>query len=148
MAPAIPPAELPACCGGSMSSTTDNLSLFRFVIDQSPDAIIFADQQGVIRIWNSAAADLFGYSVLEAVGLTLDIIVPEDLRHAHWAGFRAAVASGHTKNGGGAMKTRATHKNGQKLYVSLAFAVVKDSDDKVLGAMATAREFIAAQQAP
>src|SRR5499425_3211980 len=116
MAPAIPPTELPACCGGSMSSTTDNLSLFRFVIDQSPDAIIFADQQGVIRIWNNAAADLFGYLPEEAVGRTLDIIVPEHLRHAHWEGFGKAVASGHTKHGAGAMKTRATHKAGHKLY--------------------------------
>jgi PAS domain S-box-containing protein len=126
-----------------MSSTTDNLSLFRFVIEQAPDAIIFADQQGVIRIWNNAAADLFGYLAEEAVGQTLDIIVPADLRQAHWAGFRTAVASGHTKHGRGAMKTRATHKTGQKQYVSLAFAVVKDRDGKVLGAMATAREFIA-----
>jgi PAS domain S-box-containing protein len=126
-----------------MSSTTDSLSLFGLVIDQAPDALIFADQQGVIRIWNNAAADLFGYLPEEAVGRTLDIIVPEDLRHAHWAGFRAAVASGHTKHGREAMKTRATHKNGQKQYVSLAFSVVKDHDNKVLGAMATAREFIA-----
>jgi PAS domain S-box-containing protein len=126
-----------------LNSTTDNLSLLRFVIDQAPDAIIFADQQGVIRIWNNAAADLFGYLPEEAVGQTLNIIVPEDLRHAHWAGFGTAVASGHTKHGRGAMKTRATHKTGQKLYVSLAFSVVKDRDDKVLGAMATAREFIA-----
>ena len=131
-----------------MSSTTDNLSLFGFMIDQAPDAIIFADQQGVIRIWNNAAANLFGYLREEAVGRTLDIIVPEDLRHAHWNGFHTAVASGRTKNSGRAMKTRATHKGGQKLYVSLAFAVVKDRDGKVLGAMATAREFIAAQQAP
>ena len=113
------------------------------MIDQAPDAIIFADQQGVIRIWNNAAANLFGYSPEKAVGRTLDIIVPEDLRHAHWDGFHTAVASGHTKNSGRAMKTRATHKTGQKLYVSLAFSVVKDRDDKVLGAMATARKFIA-----
>jgi PAS domain S-box-containing protein len=125
-----------------MSSTTDNPSLFQFLIEQAPDAIIFADQQGVIRIWNNSAADLFGYLPEEAVGRTLDIIVPEDLRPAHWAGFHAAVASGHTKHGKGAMKTRATHKTGQKQYVSLAFAVVKDGNDKVLGAMATAREFI------
>src|SRR5262249_33209713 len=129
--------------GSTMSSTTDSLTLFRFVIDQAPDAIIFADQQGVIRIWNSAAANLFGYLPEEAVGRTLDIIVPEDLRHAHWNGFHTAMASGHTKASGRAMKTRATHKGGQKLYVSLAFSVVKDLDDKVLGAMATAREFIA-----
>jgi PAS domain S-box-containing protein len=113
------------------------------VIDQAPDAIIFADQQGVIRIWNNAAANLFGYSPEEAVDRRLDIIVPEELRHAHRDGFHTAVASGHTTHSGRATKTRATHKTGQKVYVSLAFLVVKDSNDKVLGAMATAREFIA-----
>jgi PAS domain S-box-containing protein len=113
------------------------------LIDQAPDAIIFADKQGVIRIWNNAAANLFGYLPDEAVGRTLDLIVPEDLRHAHWNGFRTAMASGHTKSSGRAMKTRAHHKTGQKQYVSLAFSVVKDSNDIVLGAMATAREFIA-----
>ena len=62
-------------------------------------------------------------------------------RHAHWEGFGKAVASGHTTHGTGAMKTRATPKAGQKLYVSLAFAVVKDREGKVIGAMATARPF-------
>jgi hypothetical protein len=51
------------------------------------------------------------------------------------------VASGHTKHGTGAKKTRATHKDGHKLYVGLAFAAVKDREGKVIGAMATARPF-------
>ena len=126
-----------------VSSTANNPNLFRLVVDQGPDAIIFADQQGVIRIWNNAAADLFGYLSEEAVGQTLNIIIPDHLRHAHWEGFRGAVASGHTKHGRQALKTRATHKTGQKLYVSLAFSVVKDREGNVLGAMATAREFTA-----
>ena len=124
-----------------MLSSADSLDLFRLVVEQAPDGIIFADREGVIQIWNSAAAELFGDVPEEAVGRSLDIIVPEHLRHAHWEGFGNAVASGHTKHGTGAMKTRATHKAGKKLYVSLAFAVVKDRDGKVIGAMATARPF-------
>ena len=124
-----------------MLSSADSLDLFRLVVEQAPDGIIFADREGVIQIWNSAAAELFGYLPEEAVGRPLDIIIPEHLRHAHWEGFGKAVASGHTKHGTGAMKTRAAHKAGQKLYVSLAFAVVKDRDGKVIGAMATARPF-------
>src|ERR1051326_6363824 len=120
----------------------NDLNLFRFVVEQAPDAIIFADPQGVIRMWNSAATDLFGYLPEEAVGQPLDIIIPEHLRHAHWEGFRKAVASGHTKYGGRDIQTRGTHKGGQKLYVKLAFSVVHDRDSKVLGAMATARESI------
>jgi PAS domain S-box-containing protein len=125
-----------------VSSSTDNLDLFRLVVEEAPDGIIFADREGVIQVWNNAAADLFGYLPEEAVGRTLDIIIPEHLRRAHWEGFSMAVASGHTRHGRRALKTRATHKAGHKLYVSLAFSVVKDREGKVIGAMATAREFI------
>jgi PAS domain S-box-containing protein len=124
-----------------MLSSAGSLGLFRLVVEQAPDGIIFADREGVIQIWNSAAAELFGYLPEEAVGRTLDIIVPEHLRHAHWEGFGKAVAFGHTKHGTSAKKTRATHKAGLKLYVCLAFSVVKDREGKVIGAMATARPF-------
>src|SRR5262245_56939374 len=130
------------CRGGStMLFSTNNLDLFRLVVEQAPDGIIFADREGVIQIWNSAAAELFGYLPEEAVGRRLDIIIPKHLRRAHWEGFGKAVASGHRKHGTRAVKTRATHKAGHKLYVSLAFSVVKDREGKVIGAMATARPF-------
>jgi PAS domain S-box-containing protein len=90
-----------------MSSSTNNLDLFRLVVEQAPDGIIFADREGVVQVWNNAAADLFGYLPEEAIGRTLDIIIPEHLRHAHWEGFGKAVASGHTKHGRRALKTRA-----------------------------------------
>ena len=124
-----------------MLSSADSIDLFRLVVERAPDGIIFADREGVIQIWNSAAAELFGYLPADAVGRRLDIIIPEHLRHAHWDGFGKAVASGHTKHGTGAMKTRATHQAGHKLYVSLAFSVVKDREGQVIGAMATARPF-------
>ena len=112
-------------------SNAEDLEVFRLVVDQGPDGVIFADRQGVIQIWNNAAVDLFGYLPKEAIGRSLDIIIPEHLRHAHWESFGKAVASGHTKHGRRALKTRATHKAGQKLYVSLAFSVVKDREGKV-----------------
>jgi PAS domain S-box-containing protein len=124
-----------------MLSSANSLDLFRLVVEQAPDGILFADREGVIQIWNSTAAELFGYLPEEAVGRCLDLIIPEHLRHAHWEGFGKAVASGHTKHGTRAMKTRATPKAGQKLYVSLAFSIVKDRDGTVVGAMATARPF-------
>src|SRR5262245_53167648 len=124
-----------------MLSSADSLDLFRLVVERAPDGIIFADREGVIQIWNSTAAELFGYLPEEAVGRALDIIIPEHLRHAHWEGFGKAVASGHTKHGPRAVKTRAIHKSGHKLYVSLAFSVVMDREGKVIGAMATARPF-------
>src|SRR5262249_6246369 len=89
-----------------MLSSADSLDLFRLVVEQASDGIIFADREGVIQIWNRGAAELFGYLPQEAVGRPLDIIVPEHLRHAHWEGFGKAVASGHTRHGTGALKTR------------------------------------------
>jgi PAS domain S-box-containing protein len=126
----------------SVSSSDSTLEVFRLMVDQAPDAVIFADRQGTIQVWNKAATDLFGYSPNEVIGRSLDLIIPEHLRKAHWEGFREAVASGHTKHGGRAIKTRAMHKTGQKLYVSLAFSVVRDQASKVIGAMATARKLI------
>jgi hypothetical protein len=38
-----------------MLSSADSLDLFRLVVEQAPDGIIFADREGVIQIWNSAA---------------------------------------------------------------------------------------------
>jgi PAS domain S-box-containing protein len=56
-----------------LSSTDNNLDLFRLVVSQGPDAIIFADQKGVVQIWNNAAADLFGYLPEEAIGRSLAV---------------------------------------------------------------------------
>lgn len=125
----------------NLASSDSNVEVCHLVVDQAPDAIIFADLQGVIQVWNNAAVELFGYLPDEAIGRSLDIIIPEHLRHAHWESFGKAVASGQTKHGRRALKTRAFHKAGHKLYVSLAFSVVKDREGKVIGAMATAREF-------
>jgi PAS domain S-box-containing protein len=124
-----------------MLPSADSLEWFRLVVEQAPDGIIFTDREGVIQLWHNAAAELFGYLPEEAVGRPLDIIIPEHLRHAHCDGFGKAVASGHTKHGTGALKTRATLKAGDKLYVGLAFSVVKGREGKVTGAMATARPF-------
>ena len=126
----------------SLSNSDDNVGVCGLIVEQAPDAIIFADREGRIQVWNSAASDLFGYRADEVIGQSLDVIIPEHLQHAHWKGFREAMSSGHTKHGSRALKTRATHKGGQKLYVSLAFAVVKGPGGQLVGAMATAREFI------
>jgi PAS domain S-box-containing protein len=119
-----------------------NQEFFRLLVEQAPDAIIFADRDGTIQVWNESAAALFGYAPDEAIGRSLDIIIPEHFRRAHWEGFHQAIARGQTKLGRQALKTRATPKTGQKLYVSLAFAVIKDREGNAMGAIATAREFI------
>jgi PAS domain S-box-containing protein len=60
-------------------------------------AIVMADPEGVIQHWDAGAEALFGYSPAEAIGQSLDLIVPPELRDRHWAGFRNAVSTGTCK---------------------------------------------------
>jgi PAS domain S-box-containing protein len=122
-----------------MIEPTD-LELCRAVVEQAPDALIFADREGAIRLWNARAEAIFGYTAAEAIGKSLDLIIPEKLRAAHWRGYRQALTLGHTKPGGQALATRATHKLGSRLYVELAFGIISDSQHGVLGAVATGRD--------
>lgn len=111
------------------------------ILDQMADAMIYADRAGKIARWNRAATALFGYSLEEALGQSLDLIIPEHLRAAHWRGFDAAMSSGVMKLQGRPTLTRAVHKSGRKLYVELTFAIVNaGAADDVLGSVAVARD--------
>ena len=56
--------------------------------------IVYADAEGVIRVWNRGATRVFGFAEAEAVGRPLDIVVPENLRERHWQGYRATMRTG------------------------------------------------------
>ena len=110
------------------------------ILEDIADALIYSDRSGAIVRWNHASSVLFGLSAEEAVGCSLDIIIPEHLRAAHWKGFHAAIATGTTKLAGRPTLTRALHKSGRKLYIEMTFALVRDADGGVLGAVAMARD--------
>jgi PAS domain S-box-containing protein len=83
------------------------------ILDQVADAVICADQSGTVIRWNCACSALFGYSAEEALGQSIELIVPEHLRAAHWSGFDAAMTKGATKLAGRPTLTRAVHKSGR-----------------------------------
>src|SRR5688500_938462 len=99
------------------STPGPELEFFRAVVEQAPDAIIVTDNAGAVRVWNDRAQAIFGFSKTEAQAGSLDLIIPENLRAAHWRGFHAALAAGKTKSEGRPALTRAVHKDGHKLYV-------------------------------
>lgn len=115
-------------------------ALFRAIVDQAPVSIILADREGVIRAWNRASEALFGFAAAEVLGQSLDVIVPERLRAAHWEGYDRSLASGETRYAGRVMTTRAVHKDGRKLYVDFGFGMLKDASGAVVGAMAVGRD--------
>src|SRR5574343_432566 len=104
------------------------------------EAVIHADRQGLIELWNPAAEAMFGHPAAEAIGQSLDIIIPERLRAAHWRGFHAAIASGNMRLNGRPTVTRAVHRSGATLYVEMSFALVGSADGEIIGSVAVARD--------
>ena len=110
------------------------------IIEHMADAMIYSNNKGIIDGWNPAAEALFGYCNDEAIGQSLDLIIPEHLRDAHWTGFNRAMASGSTKNRGRAAITRSLTKTRGTIYVEMSFAVVADREGNTIGSVAVARD--------
>lgn len=117
----------------------DVKALDELIVEQMPDALICSDADGTITRWNEAAETLIGYSAREALGQNLDLIIPTQLRAAHWRGFREAMESGVTKHHGQAVLTGVTHKDGTRIYAEVAFSLIKAEGGKAIGSVATAR---------
>lgn len=110
------------------------------LVEASPDAIILADREGIIRVWNAAATRIWGHRAEDAIGQNLDLIVPERYREAHWTGFDRAMKDGVTKYVGQSLPTRSMRIDGSTFYVELGFAIVLDAEGQATGALATARD--------
>lgn len=119
---------------------TPDDALARAIVSQSPDALIVSDPDGRIVVWNASAERLFGYAAAEVINQSLDIIIPERLRQAHWDGFNRALSSGVTKTAGRALTTRSMRKDGSTLYVDVGFSLLKNDAGTVIGALACARD--------
>ena len=122
------------------SNAPDTRALYELIVEQAPDAVIFADREGAIRVWNRGAEAIFGHRAAEVLGSSLDIIIPEPLRKAHWQGFDRALESGTMKYAGRVLTTRSMHKDGRTLYVDLSFGLVRDAAGGIVGALAIARD--------
>lgn len=95
----------------------------RTLAEQAPDAIVFADVEGLIRFWNRGAQQIFGWSAAEAVGRSLDIIIPEKLRERHWKGWRQVMESGRSRYAAGELlAVPGLRKDGTR--VSLEFTIL------------------------
>ena len=109
------------------------------IVDEAADAIIFASREGLIERWNAAATTLFGFPAAEAIGQSLDLIIPPALREAHWRGWDAAMARSRLRLNGKPTLTRGQHQDGRKLYVEMSFALVRGNDGTPIGSVAIAR---------
>jgi len=128
-----------------MSSSPNSASadLAERILAQAADALIYARRDGRIERWNAAAQRVFGFSAAEAIGQSLDLIIPEHLRAGHWRGWDAAMQTAQLKLNGQATLTRALTKAGGKCFVEMSFALVMDDAGTPIGAVAMARDVTA-----
>src|SRR5690242_1032158 len=99
-------------------------------------AVVFADAEGVIRHWSPGAERLFGHPAADAVGQSLDLIVPERFREKHWAGFRRAVSTGAARNSGGRTNIPVRCRDGEMRPFPGSFYFLTDGHGVGVGAIA------------
>ena len=113
---------------------------YKQLVEVLGDALVVADAGGVIRLWNAAAERLFGFTKAEALGNSLDLIIPERLRARHWAGYKKAMASGDTRYNGALLRVPAVTKNGRPLSIAFTVALLFGTDRRVTGIAAVIRD--------
>lgn len=117
--------------------------LCRRIVDETQDAIIYAERDGTMRLWNAGAAALFGYSAEEAIGQSLDLIIPERLRDRHWQGYHRVMATGETKYGRELLAVPGLRKDGSRVSLEFSIAMLRDADGAVQGISAVLRDVTA-----
>src|SRR5512145_2303867 len=114
------------------------------IVVGSPDAILYAERDGMIRYWNAGAERLFGFSAAEAVGRSLDIIIPERLRDRHWKGWDKVMETGVSRYGAReTLSVPAMRKDGSTVSVDFSIQLLKDEAGKVVGSAAILRDVTA-----
>ena len=115
-------------------------TLCRKIVEGAYDAIIFADREGIIRLWNLGAEAIFGFTSEEALGQTLDIIIPERLRERHWEGYRKVMASGTTGYGRELLAVPAMRRDGVRISVEFSLVLLRGPAGEALGSAAIIRD--------
>lgn len=118
----------------------DQDRLAEAIVREAAEAIVVSDPNGVIVLWNGGAERVFGYPAAEAVGQSLDLIIPEKQRARHWAGYDKTMATGVTKYGDTLLKVPAAHRDGRRLSIEFSVALLREADGKIAGIAAIIRD--------
>jgi nitric oxide dioxygenase len=111
------------------------------LVRDCPDAIVYADSEGRIRLWNGGAERLFGFAEGEALGQSLDVIIPERLQARHWQGYREVMAGRESRYAAGALlAVPARHKDGRQISVEFTILPFRDAAGALLGIAAVMRD--------
>jgi PAS domain S-box-containing protein len=125
---------------GMKTSNLETFAGYQQLVDALGDAVIICERDGVIRLWNAAAERLFGFAPAEALGSSLDLIIPERLRERHWAGFTRTMATGQTRYQHDVLRVPAIHKDGRTLSIAFTVGLLLAAQRTVTGLVAVIRD--------
>ena len=114
------------------------------LLHELPDAVIYAGNDGLIRFWNRGAERIFGFSATQAVGQSLDIIIPERLRQRHWEGYHRMMKTGQARHEAHELlAVPAVDQSGRTLSIQFTVAPVADDNGSLMGIVAILRDVTA-----
>jgi PAS domain S-box-containing protein len=125
----------------TQESTPSQEWLAARIVSGAPEAVLFAGRDGVIRLWNTGAEAMFGWSSAEAVGQSLDLIIPERQRGRHWESWDRVMETGVTRYGAGQLlAVPALRKDGATLSIEFSIQLLREEGGPILGAVAIVRD--------
>ncbi len=107
---------------------------------QAPDAIIVADREGTIQLWNEGAERIFGFTPAEALGQSLHLIMPANLRERHDQGYQKTMESGQSKYATELLAVPALGKDGARISVEFSMILIRNHEGQIQGAAAIIRD--------
>jgi len=107
--------------------------LYKNIVEDSPVAIIYADEAGVVRLWNRGAEEIFGWKQEEVLGLSMDFIIPEKYRARHWEGYARTMKTGRTKYGRTLLAVPALTKSGSTISIEFNVLLLKSATGATVG---------------
>lgn len=114
------------------------------LLDSEAEAILACDREGIIRYWNPGAVRIFGFDANEALGQSLDIIIPERLRARHWTGYHDVMRSGQSRYGkGDVLSVPGLRKDQSQVSIEFTITPVHDKQGRLWGLAAVIRDVTA-----
>lgn len=125
----------------TMLSEASLAQIGKALLHELPDAVIYSDRDGLVRYWNAGAERIFGFTAAEAMGQSLDIIIPERLRERHWQGYRHMMETGQSAHGPEeVLSVPAVTKTGESRSIQFTLAPVLDAAGQVESIAAVLRD--------
>ena len=113
---------------------------FEQLVNAIGDAVVISDPHGAITLWNPAAERIFGFTQEDALGQSLDLIIPERLRGRHWEGYEKTMATGQTRYGNDLLRVPSVHKDGRALSIAFTVALLYSPERELTGIVAVIRD--------